>query len=259
MPGPARPGSRSGKGSAPPSASVAEQPRIVPGLSRCLLAWLDAEPLDGRTVVDVGTGRGRMALALAPRARRVVGLDKDAGALVDARRAARRAGLANVVFVAGDAEEADYRALAAPDPLHVVVAHLCVSDRIVGRAAAGLIDGGLFALVALHVAHWRETGQASRFACDEARTTLVLETAGFRVERLEVEREVLVFGSPEEAFTRTAVLRPRWEADGRWTAWARFVQAGGRTLTRSRVVAVARRQSAGDRCPPLPDQSRSPR
>jgi len=139
------------------------------------------------------------------------------------------------------------------------VAHLCVSDRIVGRAAAGLIDGGLFALVALHVAHWRETGQASRFACDEARTTLVLETAGFRVERLEVEREVLVFSSREEAFTRTAVLRPRWEADGRWTAWARFVQAGGRTLTRSRVVAVARRQSAGDRCPPLPDQSRSPR
>src|SRR5262245_22772351 len=37
-------------------------------LSAALIAWLDEEPLHGRAVVDVGTGTGRLALHIAPRA-----------------------------------------------------------------------------------------------------------------------------------------------------------------------------------------------
>jgi SAM-dependent methyltransferase len=191
-------------------------------------------------VLDVGTGTGRLALHLAPRSRRVVGIDTDAGALVEARRRARRAGPANVVFVVADAEQADYRALGPPD---VVAAHLCMSDAIVARAGAALSAGGVLAFAAFHVDQWRETGRVSRFAYESERARTVLTASGFSVERLEIEQEVARFSSSAEAIRGTAGLRSRWEADGRWAAWERFVAAGGRTLTQSRVVALARREA----------------
>ncbi len=207
-------------------------------LSPTLLAWLEAEALARGTVLDVGTGGGRLALALAPRARRVLGLDVDAGALVEARRRARRAGVGNVLFVVADAENADYRALGRPD---VVAAHLCMSDAIVARAAEGLARGSVLAFAAFHVDQWRETGRVSRFAYDEARARAVLAAAGFRVEGLEVEREVLEFESEAAARAATERFRAKWGADGRWAGWERFLAGGGRTLTESRLVARARR------------------
>ncbi|HEX2499826.1 MAG TPA: class I SAM-dependent methyltransferase [Methylomirabilota bacterium] len=207
-------------------------------LSAALVAWLDAEPLDGRAVLDVGTGTGRLALHLAPRARRVLGIDTDAGALVEAQRLARRAGLANVLFVVADAEQANYRAFGQPD---LVVAHLCMSDAIVARAGASLPPGGVLVFAAFHTDQWRETGRVSRFAYGPDRARSVLEAAGFHVERLEVEREIARFSSAAEALTSVEGLRPRWEADGRWVAWERFVVEGGRTLTQSRLVVLARR------------------
>ena len=211
------------------------------GLSPTLVAWLADEPLAGRAVLDVGTGAGRLALHLAPRVRRVIGIDTDAGALVEAQRNARRAGLANVVFVTADAEQVDFRALGQPD---VVVAHLCMSDVIAKRAGESLPPSGIFAFAAFHTDQWRETGRVSRFAYAQDRTRAVLSEAGLRVERLEVEQEVARFASEAEALARLAPMRPRWEADGRWAAWERFVGEGGRTLTQSRVVALARRESA---------------
>jgi len=208
------------------------------GLSPTLLAWLADEPLARGTVLDVGTGTGRLALALAPRARRVLGLDTDAGALVEARRRARRAGVGNVLFVVADAEAVDYRTLGRPD---VVVAHLCMSDAIVGRAAAGLSRGGVLAFAAFHVDQWRETGRVSRFAYDEERARDVLRAAGFGTDRLEVEREVAEFASVDDARQATGRLRTKWTADGRWPEWERFLSMGGRTLTESRLVVLARR------------------
>jgi SAM-dependent methyltransferase len=212
-------------------------------LSPALLSWLHEEPLHGRTVLDVGTGTGRLALYLAPRARRVLGIDTDAGALVEARRLAHRAGLANVVFVVADAEQADYRALGQPD---LVVAHLCMSDEIIERAGASLPKGSALAFAAFHTDQWRETGHVSRFAYAPGRLRAVVEGAGFAVERLEVEQEVRRFESQAEAVAATAGLRARWEADGRWAAWERFVAEGGRTLTHSRLVVLARRDARPD-------------
>src|SRR5205823_2027487 len=59
-------------------------------ISPVFLRLLADEDLAGRTVLDVGTGRGRLALALAPRSGRVVGIDRDEVALTDARRAGGR-------------------------------------------------------------------------------------------------------------------------------------------------------------------------
>src|SRR5262245_52587733 len=210
-------------------------------LSSALVAWLDQEPLHGRAVLDVGTGTGRLALYLAPRARRVLGIDTDGGALVEAQRHALRAGIANVLFVVADAEQVDYRTFG---PTDLVVAHLCMSDAIITRAAASLPAGGALAFAAFHTDQWRETGHVSRFAYAPDRARAVLEEAGLRVERLQVEQEATRFASEAEALARTADLRPRWEADGRWEAWERFVAEGGRTLTQSRLVVLARRGTA---------------
>jgi SAM-dependent methyltransferase len=198
-------------------------------------------PLGDRAVLDVGTGAGALAIRLAPRARRVIGIDTDAGALVEAGRRARLAGLGNVAFIVADAEQADYRALGRPQ---VVVAHLCMSDAIVARAAAGLDPGEVLAFAAFHPDQWRETGRASRFAYSPERGRAVLEAAGFDVDRIEVERAVAAFTSAAQALEATARLRPRWEPDGRWAAWEQFVAAGGRTLTESRLIVLARRRGA---------------
>src|SRR5262249_2449598 len=196
--------------------AAATRPARGAGLPPLLLEWLDGEPLAGRALPDVGTGTGRLALALAPRAGRVVGIDTDLAALAAARRRARRLRYQNARFVAADAEQADYRALAAPD---VVVAHLCLSDAIVKRAAAGLPGGGLFAFAAFGADQWRETGRRSRFAYTAEGARSVLEDDGFQVERLEVQTEVRHFDTVEDALAATNRFGPRWEADGRWSGW----------------------------------------
>jgi hypothetical protein len=57
-----------------------------------------------------------------------------------------------------------------------------------------------------------------------------------------VEEDITRFSSAAEALAGAVTLRSRWEVDGRWTAWERFVAEGGRTLTRSRLVVMARRE-----------------
>ena len=96
-------------------------------------------------------------------------------------------------------------------------------------------------MVAFHVDQWRETGKVSRFAYDEGRMEAVLRRAGFEPLAVEVEREVQQFGSLEEALAAAVGLEDRWRMDGRWFRYLAFLESGGRTLTRSHLLAVARR------------------
>ena len=185
----------------------------------------------------MGTGTGRLALALAPRCRRVVGLDRAGEAIAEARRRAAAAGLANVEFVVADAEAGEYDAW-APD---LVVAHLCMSDAIIERAGRALGSGHAFAFVAFHTEQWSETGRPSRFAYDEEHARRALSGAGFAVEHLEVARQVTTFGSLEEALAAVVGLEERWKVDGRWVRYLRFLEQGGRTLTQSHLIVKARR------------------
>jgi SAM-dependent methyltransferase len=66
-------------------------------------------PIAGRTILDVGTGTGRAAIALARRGAIVTGVDASAEMLDVARRRARDAGV-DVTFTRGDAHR-----LAFPD------------------------------------------------------------------------------------------------------------------------------------------------
>jgi SAM-dependent methyltransferase len=226
-----------------PRATDAQQFDIPSGIDPTFWRLVLAEDLRDKSVVDVGTGSGRVALALAPRCRAVVGIERDPELIDEARHRARDAGLGNVTFVAADADaRPHFRELgpdvSAPD---LVVAHMFLSDPLVVNAAASVPRGGAIVCCGFHVEHWRETGRPSRFAYDESRMRQLLETHGFSVEHLGVERQVQRFASLEEALAAAVGLEERWRADGRWFRYIEFLEQGGRTLTRALLVAKGRR------------------
>ncbi len=207
------------------------------GPSPAFLELLAAEPLAELSVLDVGTGAGRLALALAARCRAVVGVDREARLIEEARKAAAGAGLTNVRFVVGDVEVEEY----APFKPDMVVAHLCMSDAIAERAGRALKPGQVFAFVAFHTDQWKETGRPSRFAYGEVGVKRLLKRCGFAVERLDVAREVAQFETVEQGIAAAGSLKAQWKQDGRWPRYVKFLQEGGRTLTRARLVVRARR------------------
>jgi ubiquinone/menaquinone biosynthesis C-methylase UbiE len=71
---------------------------------RAIAAFL--APLEGRTVLDVGTGTGRAAIALARRGAEVTAVDASAEMLAVATRRAAEAGV-GVTFIRGDAHRID--------------------------------------------------------------------------------------------------------------------------------------------------------
>jgi SAM-dependent methyltransferase len=214
-----------------------------PGVSPRFWALLCAERLREAAVLDIGTGGGRLALALAPYAVRVVGIDRDAAAIEEATRRAKERRLTNVDFLVADAEAPDdyddvMGELRRPG---LVVAHLCVSDRIIENSSRSLATGQALAFVAFHADQWLETGRRSRFAYDEDQARRRLTGSGFVVEHLEVEREVQRFDSVEAALAAAIGLQERWKTDGRWFHYVRFLEEGGRTLTRSHLIVKARK------------------
>lgn len=213
----------------------------APGVSARFLDLLAEEPLARSRVLDVGCGAGRLSLALAPAAKWVIGLDRDATLIQEARRRSAAAGLANTEFHEADVEREPYD----PWKPDLVTAHLCASDAIIERAARALGPGSCLAMVSFHVDQWKETGKVSRFAYDETRMRRALEGPGFGLEALEVERDVRRFASVEEGLAAAVGLEDRWKADGRWFRYIAFLESGGRTLTRSHLLVKARRQPAG--------------
>ncbi|MBM3220911.1 MAG: class I SAM-dependent methyltransferase [Candidatus Rokubacteria bacterium] len=224
----------SGFSSAPPPDRV----------SATFWALVVAEPLREAVVLDVGTGAGRIALGLAPLCRRVVGVDRDPEVIDEARRRAYHAGLDNTEFIVADADVVDYRALTDESPA-LVTAHLFLSDPLVEKSARALAPGGALAMVGFHVDQWKETGRPSRFAYDEARMRRLCEKHGFAVEHLSVEREVETFASVEQALAAAIGLQETWKSDGRWFRYIKFLEEGGRTLTRSHVIVKARKEGGG--------------
>ncbi len=73
-----------------------------------LAAWGGERLVRGKRVLDVGCGDGRLALGVAAIARSVDGLDPDPESVAAARSAARAAGVRNVRFEVGAAQDLPY-------------------------------------------------------------------------------------------------------------------------------------------------------
>ena len=211
------------------------------GVSATFWRLVTSERLARAVVLDVGTGRGRVALAVAPMAGRVLGVDRDREAIAEATHQAAAAALPNVEFVTADAEKVEFTDLLGGTTPALITAHLYFADALVERAARALRRGGALAAVAFHADQWQETGRRSRYAYEEPQMRAALETHGFDVEHLEIEREVQRFASVEHALAAAIGLEERWRADGRWFNYLKFLEEGGRTLTRSHLVVKARR------------------
>ena len=151
-----------------------------------------AQPQPGDVVLDVATGTGNTAFALAPYVRRVVGLDLTPEMLDQARRIAGERGIVNADWVIGDAERLPfpdgtfdmYVVRAAPHHFKDVDAFLSDALRVLkpGRNAA-FIDCAppVPARDVLHeVEIRRDASHVRSLTVDEWVSRL--ERAGFEVE-----------------------------------------------------------------------------
>ena len=55
-----------------------------------------------------------------------------------------------------------------------------------------------------------------------------------------METEVKTFASVEEALAAVIGLEERWRQDGRWTHYIKYLEQGGRQLTRNHLIVKAR-------------------
>jgi len=211
-----------------------------PDLESMFTERLVAEDFADATVLDLGTGEGRLALLLAPRAKVVVGIDTDEDALAVAREGARAMGLANVTFVPADADTANYRLLVR-SPIDFVVASHFMSESAIRETARALRGGAKFLFVAHHPDQWRETGQPSRFSFSERTMEDLLVASGFVVEFLGVDRTIVAYDNLAQFAEAHPTLRRRWKERGRWDPFAASVGNRRFELTWAGLVGVARR------------------
>jgi SAM-dependent methyltransferase len=132
-----------------------------------------AVPAPADVVLDVATGTGNTALALAPQVFRVIGLDVASGMLDQARARAQAEKIDNAEFVSGSAEEIPF-----PDgEFSLVVSrhaphHFHRLDKFLGEVRRVLKPGGRFVVadqispsaeVADWVDRWERTRDPSHF------------------------------------------------------------------------------------------------
>jgi len=123
--------------------------RYRPGHSPDLApAFAELFQLDGGgQLLDLGTGTGAIALALATHFDAVVGIDPDASMLSEAARAARVHGVANVQFIHARAEElgdslGKFRLITVGSAFHWMD-----RDKVLNIAHRALVPSGVFAII----------------------------------------------------------------------------------------------------------------
>jgi len=234
----------------PPLPDVVQRSRTIPafaylrerdGLCAMFREQLLREDYRHRSVIDVGTGTGRVIWEIAPRAHRVLGVDREERRLQEGRAYAGVRGFGRVEFVLGDAETTPWSAW-RHEPFDFVTAHLCMSEAIIFRAARHLRPEGKIILCAHHTTIWKENGRGSghSFSVDDIRDFLTEN--GFAVEFLGLDTTVVECADLVDA---ERVLGPtlvrKWVGDGRWEGLSDSFEAGTRQITLAFVVAKARK------------------
>jgi len=151
-------------------------------------------PVDGRAILDVGTGTGRAALSLARRGARVTGVDASAEMLRVAKERAAASGLA-LTFDVGDAHRLGFpdRSFAAAVSLRVLMhtpdwrvclRELCrvADDRVVFDYPAACSAAAIQAAGRRVLAVFGRPVEAYR-VLRAREVTHAVEACGFRIER----------------------------------------------------------------------------
>jgi SAM-dependent methyltransferase len=215
------------------------------GVSPTFQAFVEAHDWKGKSVVDLGCGTGAGTVMAAKLGASALGIDLDAEVLIAAKERAAEAKAHRARFLCADVEMADYADLAG-GPVDGVLAHLCFSDEIARRAGKALKPGGLFFIRAFESDMWKEAGSASDFAYSAEAMRKLLASAGFKVNKLKVERRVQTFDSfPhfEESMLWDAHRRAMWEESGRLETLRRGFKRGNRDLTEAFLLVEAVRKA----------------
>lgn len=123
--------------------------RYRPGYPQSVIQLLKNKfCLDGNgALLDLGSGTGELSIPLAPYCEKVIALDADSDMLVEGRRKAKKAGISNIKWAHGRAEE-------LPDdlgPFKLVTIgkafHWMEQEKVVISAREKLENGGGFAIL----------------------------------------------------------------------------------------------------------------
>lgn len=170
-----------------PLASVAayslDDPAILDAATAELVAWLDAEGMLGGDVLDLGCGIGRVAAAIAPHVRSVLGTDASPAMAAEARRRHARVGNIRFEHTTGlgiDAPPASLDLVLAVDSFpYLVQAGNEIADQHIANAALAIRPGGCVALLNLsyRTDPAADAADAHRWAVQHG---LALDHAGIR-------------------------------------------------------------------------------
>lgn len=188
-----------------------------------LLEWAAPRPND--RALDVSTGGGHTALALAPHVARVTASDLTPRMLAAARRHLTSQGVTNADFVIADAEQLPF----LDDSFDLVTVriaphHYADARRAVREMARVLVSGGRLVVID-NIApdepqldeyvnkwdRWRDPSHVREYSVREWRDFLM--EAGLRVERVEVQRKAYAFAEWVERMQLPAAECATLEAD----------------------------------------------
>lgn len=205
-------------------------------VNQTLVKLIFQEPVKDYIVLDVGCGTGSLSLIVAEKAKNVIGIDISADAIDEARRHVRK----NTSFQILDADSANYTSLGEID---MIVSHLCMSDRIIENSGRALQKGRVFAFACFHAKHLIQGGRRSRFSYTADEMGQILKKTGFTLEYLEVETEEFPVSNLDEAIEIIGQKNiRRWQKDGRAQHLQKFIDSGGKHLTKSTLVGKARKK-----------------
>ena len=207
-------------------------------LNRTLLNLIKEEPTEDMRVLDLGCGYGKLTFALAPVVKYITGIDRSPEQIKRAEELAVERGIDNVEFHVADARTTDYSRFGKID---MIVAHFFMSNEAVYNSSRCLGHGNVFAFACFHEDRLKELGVKSRFSYSLDGMEDLLKNAGFRVEYLDAEKEVLEFKSKKEFYDYFKGSKARLEQTSRWKNFMKYLEQGGRKITYSTLVGKARK------------------
>lgn len=215
---------------------------LLPEFQRLLVA--EARPTSW--CLDIGCGKGRVAFELAPMVRWVVGIDRLADRIAEAKQRAQREGASNASFLVADAESINYEDLAPTGNFQIIASNLCLTNKIIELVPQALANDGRFIVTCFETRNWEETGTECDNAYNIRDLKDALRAAGLETNEMTVVSSKIEFKSISELRDEflTKRLLDKWMAENRWAGIEAGFARGNHTLTSSKIVFCAHKKQS---------------